>query len=70
MSIGLLNNANNVKDLDTSSKFALVWEGTNKLNVIVEKSNLLVWLGVKGLMGDQKSLTKPTNQAWVPKGSG
>jgi hypothetical protein len=35
-------------------------------------------LGVKGLMGgqkslimgDQKSLTKPTNQAWIPKGNG
>jgi hypothetical protein len=57
--------------LDTSSKIVLVWEGTNKLDVIVDKtSNLLMWLGVKGLMGDKKSLTKPTNQAWVRKGSG
>jgi len=37
--IGLLNNANNVKNLDASSKFALVWEGTNKLDVIVEKTS-------------------------------
>lgn len=71
MSIGLLNNANNVKKLDTSSKFALVWKGINQLDVIVEKTfNLLVWLGVKGLMGDKKSLTKTTNQAWIPKGNG
>jgi hypothetical protein len=43
MSIGLLNNANNVGNLDTSSKIVLVWEGTNKLDVIVDKtSNLLM----------------------------
>jgi hypothetical protein len=43
MSIGLLNNANNVRNLDTSSKFALVWEGINQLDVIVENTfNLLV----------------------------
>jgi len=70
MSTGLLNNANNVRNLDTSSKFALVWEGINQLDVIVENTfNLLVWLGVKGWMGDQKSLIKPTNQAWIPKGN-